>query len=107
MDYLIHAAALKQVPAAKYNSMECIKTNIHGAENVIHAAFENEVEKIIALSTDKAANPISLYGATKLASYKLFSLPTIWPEGTRPSFPSRVMAILSGRVVRRCRFSTN
>ena len=72
VDYVIHAAALKQVPAAEYNPMECIKTNVHGAENVIHAALENDVEKVIALSTDKAANPINLYGATKLASDKLF-----------------------------------
>lgn len=72
VDFVIHAAALKQVPAAEYNPMECIKTNIHGAENVIHAALANEVEKVIALSTDKAANPINLYGATKLASDKLF-----------------------------------
>jgi len=72
VDYVIHAAALKQVPAAEYNPMECIKTNVHGAENVIHAALEAEVERVIALSTDKAANPINLYGATKLASDKLF-----------------------------------
>ena len=72
VDLVIHAAALKQVPAAEYNPMECIKTNIHGAENVILAALENNVEKVIALSTDKAANPINLYGATKLASDKLF-----------------------------------
>jgi UDP-N-acetylglucosamine 4,6-dehydratase/5-epimerase len=72
VDYVIHAAALKQVPAAEYNPMECIKTNIHGAEHVIQAALGNEVEKVIALSTDKAANPINLYGATKLASDKLF-----------------------------------
>jgi UDP-N-acetylglucosamine 4,6-dehydratase len=72
VDFVIHAAALKQVPAAEYNPMECIKTNVHGAENVIQAALENEVEKVIALSTDKAANPINLYGATKLASDKLF-----------------------------------
>jgi UDP-N-acetylglucosamine 4,6-dehydratase len=72
IDYVIHAAALKQVPAAEYNPMECIKTNIHGAENVIHAALTAEVERVIALSTDKAANPINLYGATKLASDKLF-----------------------------------
>lgn len=72
VDYVIHAAALKQVPAAEYNPMECIKTNIHGAENVIHAALANSVKKVIALSTDKAANPINLYGATKLASDKLF-----------------------------------
>lgn len=72
VDYVIHAAAMKQVPAAEYNPMECIKTNIHGAENVIKAAIANEVDKVIALSTDKAANPINLYGATKLASDKLF-----------------------------------
>ncbi|QTL34235.1 UDP-N-acetylglucosamine 4,6-dehydratase (inverting) [Pseudoalteromonas viridis] len=72
VDYVIHAAALKQVPAAEYNPMECIKTNINGAENVIEAALDNDVEKVIALSTDKAANPINLYGATKLASDKLF-----------------------------------
>jgi UDP-N-acetylglucosamine 4,6-dehydratase len=72
VDFVIHAAALKQVPAAEYNPMECIKTNIHGAEHVIHAALACEVEKIIALSTDKAANPINLYGATKLVSDKLF-----------------------------------
>lgn len=72
VDIVVHAAALKQVPAAEYNPMECIKTNIHGAENVISAALDNEVDKVIALSTDKAANPINLYGATKLASDKLF-----------------------------------
>jgi UDP-N-acetylglucosamine 4,6-dehydratase/5-epimerase len=72
VDFVIHAAALKQVPAAEYNPMECIKTNIHGAENVIHAALANDVEKVVALSTDKAANPINLYGATKLVSDKLF-----------------------------------
>jgi len=72
VDYVIHAAALKQVPAAEYNPMECIKTNIHGAENVIKASIEAGVRRIIALSTDKAANPINLYGATKLASDKLF-----------------------------------
>ncbi|WP_017233553.1 UDP-N-acetylglucosamine 4,6-dehydratase (inverting) [Pandoraea sp. B-6] len=72
VDYVIHAAALKQVPAAEYNPLECIKTNIHGAENVINASIANNVHKVIALSTDKAANPINLYGATKLASDKLF-----------------------------------
>ncbi len=72
VDFVIHAAAQKQVPAAEYNPMECIKTNIHGAENVIQAAIKNNVKKVIALSTDKAANPINLYGATKLASDKLF-----------------------------------
>lgn len=73
VDYVVHAAALKQVPAAEYNPMECIKTNIMGAQNVIDACMANDVEKVIALSTDKAANPINLYGATKLASDKLFT----------------------------------
>ncbi|WP_434777345.1 UDP-N-acetylglucosamine 4,6-dehydratase (inverting) [Neisseria sp. Ec49-e6-T10] len=72
IDFVIHAAALKQVPAAEYNPMECIKTNIYGAENVIYASLQNNVDRVIALSTDKAANPINLYGATKLASDKLF-----------------------------------
>jgi UDP-N-acetylglucosamine 4,6-dehydratase/5-epimerase len=72
IDFVVHAAALKQVPAAEYNPMECIKTNIHGAENVIAAALSNNIDRVIALSTDKAANPINLYGATKLASDKLF-----------------------------------
>ena len=72
VDFVIHAAAMKQVPAAEYNPMECIKTNIYGAENVIKAAIANNVDKVIALSTDKAANPINLYGSTKLASDKLF-----------------------------------
>jgi UDP-N-acetylglucosamine 4,6-dehydratase len=72
VDYVIHAAALKQVPAAEYNPMEFIKTNVNGADNVIKAAIHNEVEKVIALSTDKAVNPVNLYGATKLVSDKLF-----------------------------------
>ncbi|MCP4272835.1 MAG: polysaccharide biosynthesis protein, partial [Gammaproteobacteria bacterium] len=63
IDYVIHAAALKHVPVAEYNPMECIKTNINGAQNVIKAALDNEVDKVIALSTDKAANPVNLYGA--------------------------------------------
>ncbi len=66
VDYVIHAAAIKHVPIAEYNPMECIKTNINGASNVIEAALANGVKKVIALSTDKAANPINLYGATKL-----------------------------------------
>jgi UDP-N-acetylglucosamine 4,6-dehydratase/5-epimerase len=72
VDVIIHAAALKQVPAAEYNPMECIKTNIIGAENVINAAMDCGVSDVIALSTDKAAAPINLYGATKLCSDKLF-----------------------------------
>ncbi len=72
VDYVVHAAAMKHVDIAEYNPMECINTNIRGAEFVIDAAIDNKVKKIIALSTDKAANPINLYGATKLASDKLF-----------------------------------
>ena len=68
VDYVVHAAALKQVPAAEYNPNECIKTNIYGAQNVIDAAIAADVSRVIALSTDKAANPVNLYGATKLAS---------------------------------------
>lgn len=85
VDYVIHAAALKQVPAAEYNPMECVKTNVHGAQNVITAAIENKVERVIALSTDKAANPINLYGATKLVSDKLFVAANnvVGPQNTR------------------------
>lgn len=72
VDYVIHAAALKQVPAAEYNPFEAVKTNILGAQNVINVAIDQGVKKVIALSTDKAANPINLYGATKLCSDKLF-----------------------------------
>jgi UDP-N-acetylglucosamine 4,6-dehydratase/5-epimerase len=72
VDYVIHAAALKQVPTAEYNPFECIRTNVFGAENVVYAALRRNVRKVIALSTDKAANPINLYGASKLASDKIF-----------------------------------
>ena len=72
VDFVIHAAAMKHVPIAEYNPMECVKTNILGAENIINACLETEVTRVVALSTDKAAAPINLYGATKLASDKLF-----------------------------------
>jgi len=72
VDYVVHAAALKQVPAAEYNPFEAVKTNIIGGQNVINVAIDQGVKKVIALSTDKAANPINLYGATKLCSDKLF-----------------------------------
>lgn len=72
VDVVIHAAALKQVPAMEYNPIEAIKTNIHGAENIIDASIDRGVERIVALSTDKAVNPVNLYGATKLVSDKLF-----------------------------------
>ena len=72
VDYIVHAAALKHVPAAEYNPFECIHTNVLGAENLVQTAIRNNVKKVIALSTDKAANPINLYGASKLASDKIF-----------------------------------
>lgn len=95
VDFVIHAAALKQVPAAEYNPTECIKTNIHGAENVIRAALANDVEKVIALSTDKAANPINLYGATKLASDKLF----VAANNMAGGHPTRFSVVRYGNVV--------
>jgi len=73
VDMAVHAAALKQVPACEYNPFEAVKTNIHGAQNVINAAIDTGVKKVIALSTDKAVNPVNLYGATKLCSDKLFN----------------------------------
>ena len=72
VDCIVHAAAMKQVETSEYNPMECIKTNILGAENVVRASIQNKVKHVIALSTDKAVNPINLYGATKLASDKIF-----------------------------------
>ncbi len=72
IDYVIHAAAMKHVPASEYNPIECIKTNVNGSECIITAAIERKVKKVIALSTDKACNPVNLYGATKLCSEKLF-----------------------------------
>ena len=72
IEFVVHAAAMKHVPIAEYNPMECVKTNVMGAENVINAALETDVERVVALSTDKAAAPINLYGATKLTSDKLF-----------------------------------
>jgi UDP-N-acetylglucosamine 4,6-dehydratase len=95
IDFVIHAAAMKHVPAAEYNPTECIKTNIYGAENVIRAALDNGVEKVIALSTDKAANPINLYGATKLASDKLFVAANNIAGGHRTKFS----AVRYGNVV--------
>lgn len=72
IDVIIHAAAIKQVDTAEYNPEECIKTNVHGAQNVINAALQTGVKHVVALSTDKACAPINLYGATKLTSDKLF-----------------------------------
>jgi UDP-N-acetylglucosamine 4,6-dehydratase/5-epimerase len=95
IDYVVHAAALKQVPAAEYNPMECIKTNVHGAQNVIDAAIGCGVKRVIALSTDKAANPINLYGASKLASDKLFSA----ANNIVGTSPTRFSVVRYGNVV--------
>lgn len=95
VDFVIHAAAMKHVPIAEYNPMECIKTNIHGAQNVINASLKNGVEKVIALSTDKACNPVNLYGATKLASDKLF----IAANNIAGQTPTRFSVVRYGNVV--------
>jgi UDP-N-acetylglucosamine 4,6-dehydratase len=86
VDYVVHAAALKQVPAAEYNPMECIKTNVLGAENLINAAINTGVKRVVALSTDKAVNPINLYGATKLCADKLFVAGNNLSGATGPRF---------------------
>ena len=86
VDIVIHAAALKQVPAAEYNPFEAVKTNILGAQNIINIAIDKGVEKVVALSTDKAANPINLYGATKLVSDKLFIAGNIYASHSNTKF---------------------
>ena len=86
VDFIIHAAALKQVPTAEFNPFETVKTNILGAQNVIEAALENDVKKVVALSTDKACNPINLYGATKLASDKMFAAANHWQGSHHTTF---------------------
>lgn len=86
VDYVIHAAALKQVPTAEYNPFEAIKTNVLGAENIINAAINKGVKKVVALSTDKAASPINLYGATKLCSDKLFVAGNVYSGWHRTRF---------------------
>ncbi len=95
VDYVVHAAALKQVPAAEYNPFEAIKTNVIGAQNVIDACVDMGIKKVIALSTDKAANPINLYGATKLCSDKLF----ISGNSYAGSKPTRFSVVRYGNVV--------
>lgn len=86
VDYVVHAAALKQVPACEYNPMEAVKTNILGSSNVIDAALDSNVKRVIALSTDKAVNPINLYGATKLAAEKLFVQSNAYAGGRETRF---------------------
>ena len=86
VDYVVHAAALKQVPACEYNPNEAIMTNINGAMNVINASLDCGVEKVVALSTDKAVNPINLYGGTKLVSDKLFCAANAYSGGDGTKF---------------------
>jgi UDP-N-acetylglucosamine 4,6-dehydratase (inverting) len=95
IEYVIHAAAMKHVPIAEYNPMECVKTNINGAENIINAALETDVKHVVALSTDKAAAPINLYGATKLASDKLF----IAANNIRGANPIKFSVVRYGNVM--------
>ncbi len=95
VDIVIHAAALKQVPACEYNPMEAIKTNILGSSNVVDAALENGVEKVLALSTDKAVNPVNLYGATKLAAEKLLIQSNAYAGGRK----TRISCVRYGNVV--------
>lgn len=95
VEFIVHTAALKQVPAAEYNPFECIRTNVSGAENVVRAALRNGVRKVLALSTDKAANPINLYGASKLASDKIF----IAANNLSGSLGTRFAVVRYGNVV--------
>jgi UDP-N-acetylglucosamine 4,6-dehydratase len=95
IDFVVHAAALKQVPAAEYNPTECIKTNVDGAQNVISAAIANDVERVVALSTDKAVSPVNLYGATKLLSDKLF----VAANNIAGRHPTRFSVVRYGNVV--------
>ncbi|HEY9071275.1 MAG TPA: UDP-N-acetylglucosamine 4,6-dehydratase (inverting) [Candidatus Ozemobacteraceae bacterium] len=96
VDYVVHAAALKQVPAAEYNPFEAVQTNIMGAQNVVNAALETGVRRVIALSTDKACNPVNLYGATKLCSDKLFIAANAYAGSTRNT---RFAVVRYGNVV--------
>ena len=95
VDYVVHAAALKHVPAAEYNPFECLHTNVHGAEHVVRAALRNGVKKVLALSTDKACNPINLYGASKLASDKIF----VAANNVAGSIGTRFMVLRYGNVL--------
>jgi UDP-N-acetylglucosamine 4,6-dehydratase/5-epimerase len=95
VDVIVHAAALKQVPACEYNPFEAVQTNVHGAENIVHAAIENEVPHTVALSTDKAVNPVNLYGATKLCAEKIFTQGNAYAADS----PARFANVRYGNVV--------
>ena len=107
IDIVVHAAALKQVPAAEYNPIECIKTNVIGAENVINACIDQKVKKVIALSTDKAVNPVNLYGASKLCSDKLFVAGNHLAGTAARASRWFATAMLLGRAAASCHFSKN
>src|SRR3990167_7297178 len=95
VDYVIHAAAMKHVTISEYNPLECIRTNIHGAENIILAALRSGVDKVISLSTDKAVNPINLYGASKLAAEKIFTA----ANNLRGNLKTKFSSVRYGNVV--------
>jgi len=99
VDFVVHAAALKQVPACEYNPMEAVKTNILGSSNVIDAALDTKVDRVVALSTDKAVNPINLYGATKLAAEKLFVQSNAYAGGKTTRFSCVRGMLLAAAVV--------
>jgi len=100
----VHAAAMKQVTTAEYNPFECIRTNVFGAENVVSASLRAGVKRVVALSTDKAANPINLYGASKLASDKIFVAAITWPAPMARGFRSCATAMCLGLAVLWFRF---
>ncbi len=107
VDIVVHAAALKQVPACEYNPMEAIKTNIMGTSNVVEAALDAGVKKVMALSTDKAVNPANLYGATKLAAEKLTVQSNAYARGRRPAIRASDTAMSSAAAARWCRSFSN
>lgn len=106
VDYVVHAAALKQVPACEYNPMEAVKTNIDGAMGIISAALDSDVRKVVALSTDKAVNPVNLYGGTKLVSDKLFIAANAYRGSPAPSSQWSATATSPDRADRSSRSST-
>jgi len=105
IDVVVHAAALKQVPACEYNPLEAIKTNIDGARHIVDAAIDAKVERVMALSTDKAVSPVNLYGATKLVAEKLLSRPTPMPVATGRSSPVCATATWLAAAAAWCRCS--
>ena len=107
VDFVVHAAAMKQVTTAEYNPFECIRTNVFGAENVVTASLRAGVKRVVALSTDKAANPINLYGASSLPRTRCSSPPTTWPAPTAPASRWCTMAMCSAAAAAWCPSSTS